>query len=385
MAHYYQLGKIPPKRHTVFRKDDGSLYHEELISTEGFSSNYSLVYHCNPPTKVTQIETPWTVAPEAAIEKNMQHRSFEGFKVVPHNDYLKSRTPVLFNSDVCISLAVPRQSTSTYFFKNSDAHEMLFVHEGSGKLFTIFGELPFKSGDHIIIPRAITYQIYFDTTENRLFILESFSPFRYPRRYTNSDGQLLEHSPFCERDIRKPGNLQTHTGKNDYKVLIKKNDMIYPYHYQHHPFDAIGWDGFHYPYIFSIHDFEPITGRLHQPPPVHQTFEGRNFVTCAFVPRLYDYHPDSIPAPYHHSNVDSDEVLYYVDGDFMSRNNIGKGQITLHPIGIPHGPHPGAIERSIGAKATEEIAVMVDTFRPLKITRQALDIEVEDYYKSWLD
>jgi homogentisate 1,2-dioxygenase len=385
MPHYHKLGKIPSKRHTVFRKPDGELYAEQLVSTEGFSDLYSITYHLYAPTRVLKIEDPVSVAPEIAYDNNMQHRSFKGFSVKAQDDYLKSRTAVLVNDDVHLSLAAPKKSMEGYFFKNSSADEMIFVHKGSGTLKTMYGKLTFSYGDHIIIPRGTVYQISFDTEENRLFIMESFSPIRFPKRYMNKVGQLLEHSPFCERDIRKPEELETIDRQGDFLVYIKRDGLMYPYHYASHPFDVIGWDGFHFPYILSIHDFEPITGRIHQPPPVHQTFEGRNYVTCAFVPRLYDYHPDSIPAPYHHSNVDSDEVLYYVDGDFMSRNNIEKGQITLHPIGIPHGPHPGAIERSIGKKETEELAVMVDTFKPLKITKAALVIEDKDYFKSWLD
>jgi homogentisate 1,2-dioxygenase len=271
-----------------------------------------------------------------------------------------------------------------YFYKNSGADEIIFVHIGSGTLNTIYGELKFKYGDYINIPRGTIYQISFDTEDNRLLIIESFSPVVYPKRYRNDYGQLLENAPYCERDIVVPSNLQTHDEKGDFKIMIKRADMMYPYTLASHPFDAIGWDGCHYPYIFSIHNFEPITGRVHQPPPVHQTFEAHNFVICSFCPRLYDYHPDAIPAPYNHSNVDSDEVLYYVDGDFMSRKHVEKGMITLHPIGIPHGPHPGTVEKSIGKKETLELAVMVDTFRPLWLTEYALGIESKDYYKSWI-
>ena len=235
-----------------------------------------------------------------------------------------------------------------------------------------------------MVPRGTIYQLEFESEDNRLFIVESASPIITPKRYRNGFGQLLEHAPFCERDIRKPQNLETHDEQGEFLFYIKKQDNIYPYYYLNHPFDLIGWDGYAYPYAFSIHNFEPITGRVHQPPPVHQTFAARNFVICSFVPRLYDYHPKAIPAPYNHSNIDSDEVLYYVDGDFMSRKHVEKGMITLHPGGIPHGPHPGTVEKSIGAKGTEELAVMVDTFRPLKLTRQALEIEDRDYYQSWL-
>jgi homogentisate 1,2-dioxygenase len=383
MPHYSNLGQIPHKRHTVFRRPDGGLYAEQLVSTEGFSDTYSLVYHCYPPTMVTAIGEPYSVAPEVAEGNNMQNRLLKGMQVAPADDYLESRVPVLVNKDVYISLAAPRKSMTDYFFKNSGADEMIFVHRGEGVLKTMYGNIPFKYGDHLLIPRGIIYQMHFNTEENRLFIVDSFTPMRFPKRYMNREGQLLEHSPFCERDIRPPKELETHDEKGNFLVKIKRDDRIWPYHYASHPFDLIGWDGHHYPFAFSIFDFEPITGRVHQPPPVHQTFETPAFVVCAFVPRLYDYHPDAIPAPYNHSNVDSDEVLYYVDGDFMSRNNIEKGHITLHPKGIVHGPHPGAVERSIGAKETKELAVMVDTFKPLMLTRQAFQIEDPDYYLSW--
>lgn len=385
MPHYHKLGSIPSKRHTVFRKADGSLYAEELVSTEGFSDVYSLVYHVHPPTNVLEIDDAYSVAPKVAIAHNMQHRSFQAFKAKPKDDYLESRVPILVNNDVYIHVAAPKKSMTDYFFKNSQADEVIFVHEGEGVLKTIYGDLKFGYGDHLVIPRGTIYQFEFKNENNRLFIVESFSPIRYPKRYVNKFGQLLEHSPYCERDIRQPDNLTTFDVKGDFKVLIKRDDLIFPYHYDHHPFDLIGWDGCHYPYALSIHDFEPITGRLHQPPPVHQIFEAHNYVICAFVPRLYDYHPDAIPAPYNHSNVDSDEVLYYVDGEFMSRKHVEKGQITLHPIGIPHGPHPGTVEKSIGAKQTNELAVMVDTFKPLKLTQQALELEDPDYYKSWIE
>jgi homogentisate 1,2-dioxygenase len=385
MPHYAKLGQIPKKRHTQFRKPDGSLFAEQLVSTAGFSDVYSLLYHSHPPTLVRQIDQAIAWAPDIALDQNIQCRSFLGFKIAQTDDYLASRIPVLVNQDVAIYLAAPRQSQTKYFFKNSGADEVIFVHIGKGQLRTIYGNIPFLPGDHLVIPRGTIYQIEFETTENRLFIVESYHPIRFPKRYLNSMGQLLEHAPFCERDIRGPSKLETHDEKGDFLVKIKRHDVITPFHYASHPFDLIGWDGFHYPFAFSIHDFEPITGRLHQPPPVHQTFETDQFVICAFVPRKYDYHPLSIPAPYFHSNVDSDEVLYYVDGDFMSRKSVEKGQITLHPIGIPHGPHPGTVEKSLGKEGTDELAVMVDTFNPLKITRQAMEIEDPTYYLSWLE
>ncbi len=382
--HYHSLGNIPHKRHTQFRKPDGSLYHEELFSTEGFSNLSSLLYHMHPPTQIVQVGDPLNVAPEVVVSKQLHHRSLQGFRIPPADDYLKSRTPVLVNADLKIILAAPTKGTSDYFFKNADADEILFVHQGSGTLRTMYGQLPFQYGDYVVVPRGTIYQIAFDGPDNRLFIVESYSPVVTPKRYRNDFGQLLEHAPFCERDIRKPTNLQPVDQQGEFLFYIKKEDQLYPYYYLNHPFDVVGWDGYVYPYIFSIHDFEPITGRVHQPPPVHQTFSARNFVICSFVPRLYDYHPLAIPAPYNHSNIDSDEVLYYVDGDFMSRKHVEKGMITLHPGGIPHGPHPGTVEKSIGAKGTEELAVMVDTFRPLQLTRAALEIEDPDYHKSWL-
>lgn len=385
MPHYHQLGSIPHKRHTQFRKPDGTLYSEQLFSTEGFSDDYALLYHCHPPTQIIRTEPQQDVSPQIAEEKMLKHRSFEGFKVPRIDDYLHSRIPVLVNGDCHIVLAAPRKSTTDYFYKNTDGDEMIFIHEGSGKVITQYGQLPFSYGDYIVLPRGTIYQIHFDTPDNRLFIVESFTPLRYPKRYVSRRGQLMEHSPYCERDIRPPQDLLTIDQKGDFLIKAKKKGVLYGLHYGTHPFDVVGWDGCCYPFVFSIHDFEPITGRVHMPPPIHQTFETDSFVVCSFVPRLFDYHPQAIPAPYNHSNIDSDEVIYYVDGDFMSRKSVTRGMITLHPAGIPHGPHPGAVEKSIGAKETKELAVMVDTFRPLMLTRQALEIENQDYVMSWAE
>lgn len=385
MPHYHSLGSIPHKRHTQFRRPDGKLYSEQLFSTEGFSSNYSLLYHIYPPTQIIKTEEPVDVSPKPSTDNILKHRSYQGFSIKPTADYLESRKVVLYNNDVQISLAAPQQSTTDYFYKNADADEVLFVHEGIGTLKTQYGKLPFSYGDYLVIPRGTIYQIAFDTPENRLFIVDSFSPVTFPKRYLSKYGQLLEHSPYCERDIRKPQDLETIDEKGEFLIKVKKRGLMYNIWYANHPFDVVGWDGCEYPYAFSIHDFEPITGRVHQPPPVHQTFDAHNFVICSFVPRLYDYHPDSIPAPYNHSNIDSDEVLYYVDGDFMSRKHVTRGMITLHPGGIPHGPHPGAVEKSIGAKETKELAVMVDTFHPLMMTKDAQGIEDENYIMSWAE
>ena len=384
MPRYHKLGKIPHKRHTVFKKEDGSIHFEQLFGTIGFDGMSSLLYHLHPPTKVKEIHGSIKVAPEIAIDKNMQMRAFKGFNILEKNDNLEARVPVLTNKDVTLWLASPKESMNNYFYNNVDADEVIFIHKGKGTLLTQLGNIQFDYGDYLVIPRGMIYQIAFESKENKHFIIESFHPVYTPKRYRNWFGQLLEHSPYCERDLRVPEELKTFDEKGSFMVKIKKEGILYDYEYASHPFDVVGWDGYNYPYAFSIHDFEPITGRVHQPPPVHQTFETPAFVICSFCPRLYDYHPDAIPAPYNHSNIDSDEVLYYVDGDFMSRNDIEIGQITLHPAGIPHGPHPGAYERSIGQKQTEELAVMVDTFKPLMITKQALGLELKNYYKSWI-
>ena len=385
MPFYHKLGKIPPKRHTQFRKEDGSLYYEQLFGTIGFDGMSSNLYHEHRPTMVKKIIKSYSVAPKVVKANNIQSFRFKGFQVPQEEDYLQSRKTILTNTDCNIILAAPKNSLTNYFYKNTDADELIFIHRGTGKLKTLLGNLDFKYGDYLLIPRGIIYQIDFDSDDNRLFIVESYRPIYTPKRYRNWFGQLLEHAPFCERDLRQPQELETHNEKGDFLMKIKKQDEIIEMMYASHPFDVVGYDGYNYPYAFSIHDFEPITGRIHQPPPVHQTFETDAFVVCSFVPRLYDYHPDAIPAPYNHSNIDSDEVIYYVDGDFMSRNDIEKGHISLHPAGIPHGPHPGATERSIGKKETEELAVMVDTFKPLKITEEALKISDGDYYKSWIE
>lgn len=382
MPIYHALGHYPEKRHIVFRQPDGSLYQEELVGSQGFSGLSSLVYHLHPPTCVLQVGEPYSVKPEIAVETNMRCMSFNGFNIKSDPDFLDSRKVLMVNADIHIGLAAP-ESGNRYFYKNTDADELFFVHKGCGVLETMFGDIPFEDHDYLLIPRGVVYKMSFNTTENRLLFCECFSPVYTPNRYRNGFGQMLEHSPFCERDIKRPQNLKTINEKGSFELKIKKNGLIFPYIYEYHPFDVTGWDGYFYPYAINIHNFEPITGRIHMPPPVHQTFEGQNFVICSFLPRLYDYHPKAIPAPYHHSNIDSDEILYYVEGEFMSRNNIQQGQLTLHPAGIPHGPHPGAIERSIGKTETRELAVMIDPFNPVSITKTGLELQVTDYHKSW--
>jgi len=395
MPYYVSAGVIPHKRHTQFHKANGELHSEQLFSTEGFSNDSSLLYHLYPPTVITSTDIPFDVKPELDPLVLLQHRSFAGFMIKSCRDFLESRQPILINKDCHISLASPLQSMEQYFYKNADADELIFVHEGSGFIMTQYGKLDFRYGDYIVIPRGTIYQIHFDGSDrngdagsdpsiNRFLIVESFSPIRFPKRYVSKNGQLLENSPYCERDLRIPIFNGAIDQQGDFLIKVKKQGMRYGLHYASHPFDVVGWDGCNYPFILSIHDFEPITGRVHQPPPVHQTFEAGNFVVCSFVPRLFDYHPQAIPAPYNHSNIDSDEVLYYVDGDFMSRRNVTRGMITLHPSGIPHGPHPGTVEKSIGVKETKELAVMIDTFHPLQLTKQAISIENPDYVKSWM-
>ena len=385
MPRYHKLGDIPSKRHTVFKNKNGRFYYEELFGTIGFDGMSSLMYHTQRPTQVKEILKTYSISPKAAIENNLKSMMLVGFDIERETDFLKSRKVILFNNNCQISLASPTKSLKEYFYKNTDSDEVIFIHKGSGKLRTFLGNIDFKYGDYLVIPRGVIYQIDFNEENNRLFIVESKSPVYTPKRYRNWFGQHLESSPYCERDLHPPSELETFDEVGDFLLKIKKDDSIHECVYAAHPFSIVGWDGYNYPYKFSIHDFEPITGRVHQPPPVHQTFETSNFVICSFVPRLYDYHPNAIPAPYNHSNIDSDEVIYYVDGDFMSRKNVDEGYISLHPAGIPHGPHPGLMEKSIGKKETKELAVMVDTFQPLKVTDYAVKIDDGKYYQSWLE
>jgi homogentisate 1,2-dioxygenase len=385
MPFYTRLGEIPPKRHTQFRQPDGSLYKEELVSSYGFSGIYTNLYHIYAPTLVKEVGAvkPYSYDYERQYGLKQTHLKTSIMESTG-SDYLDARLPLLGNRDVTLIMVLTDSLSMPYYYKNGEADEVLFIHEGSGILASQMGEVEFRPGDYVVIPRTTIYQIRPNPGRLRMMITESFSPVETVRRYRNDMGQLMEHSPYCERDIRPPFRLQPELKKGEFLVKIKKGGAIHDYLYEHSPFDVIGWDGCLYPYALSIHDFEPITGRIHQPPPVHQTFQGHNFVICSFVPRLFDYHPQSIPAPYNHSNIDSDEVLYYVDGNFMSRRGIDVGSFTLHPGGLPHGPHPGTVEASIGAKETLELAVMVDTFKPLFLTRQAMEYLDNSYPYSWI-
>ncbi|WP_370090187.1 homogentisate 1,2-dioxygenase [Ekhidna sp.] len=384
MTYYHRLGEIPPKRHTQFRQPDGSLYAEELVSSRGFSGIYSNLYHTYPPTRVEKVgkSIPWKE--EIAKDYTLKQTHLNTSKVeTTGDDFLEARKVLLKNKDVSMSICHPTSRKMDYYYKNGQEDEVIFIHDGNGYLYSQFGKLRIKQGDYVVIPRTTIYRLEWDEGPLKLLIIESTNPVETVKRYRNELGQLLEHSPYCERDIRPPSELVTESEKGDYLMKIKHSDMLHDYHYAHSPFDLVGWDGYLYPYALSIHDFEPITGRIHQPPPVHQTFQAHGYVICSFVPRLFDYHPQAIPAPYNHSNIDSDEVLYYVEGNFMSRKGIDRGSFTLHPGGLPHGPHPGTVEASIGAKETEELAVMLDTFGPLYVTETGLQYVDDQYPMSW--
>ncbi|WP_335873045.1 homogentisate 1,2-dioxygenase [Bacillus sp. 2205SS5-2] len=381
--YYRQMGSIPHKRHTQFTKKDGTLYREQVMGTRGFSGSQSILYHHHMPTEVVKSELVGCYLPQYEQGQALKHRHFLTSKQSVSKDALQGRTYLLGNDDLLIGTARVKEDMKSYY-RNGDGDEMLFVHYGSGKLETMFGSLTYRKGDYVIIPIGTIYRVL-PQEETKFLFVESFSQITTPRRYRNEYGQLLEHSPFCERDLRGPEELLTFDETGEFEVLTKSRGQLHSHILNHHPLDVIGWDGYLYPWVFNIEDFEPITGRVHQPPPVHQTFEGNNFVICSFVPRLYDYHPESIPAPYYHSNVNSDELLYYVEGNFMSRKGIEKESITLHPLGIPHGPHPGTTEASIGKKETLELAVMIDTFKPLKIVEDAKEIEDEQYMFSWIE
>ncbi|MBC7876819.1 MAG: homogentisate 1,2-dioxygenase [Anaerolineales bacterium] len=383
MPFYHKLGSIPHKRHTQFKKSDGKLYREEVMGLEGFSSIQSIVYHHFLPPRVKQTEDLGPAKPEYVDFGPIRHRAFKTAQTPLGPDPVSARIPILGNNDVILGVSRAKDSMD-YFYRNSQAYETWWVHEGSGTLKSQFGNLPFRKGDYIVIPFGTTWQMQLDE-ECKFFTIENPSQIEPPKRYRNHYGQLLEHAPYCERDIRVPEELETHTERGEFDLRIKVRDRLSRHVLDHHPFDVIGWDGYLYPWIFNIEDFEPITGRIHQPPPSHQTFDGHNFVVCSFVPRLFDYHPEGIPAPYNHSNIQSDEIIYYAEGNFMSRKGIDRSDISMHPFGLSHGPQPGMTEASIGKKETQELAVMVDTFHPLNLTKQAVEMEKTEYMSTWLE
>lgn len=383
MPFYHKLGSIPHKRHTQFKKTDGKLYREEVMGLEGFSSIQSIVYHHFLPPRVQRTEDLGSAKPEYVDFGPIRHRAFKTAQTPPGPDPVSARIPLLGNNDVILGVSRAKDSMD-YFYRNSQAYETWWVHEGSGTLKSQFGNLTFRKGDYIVIPFGTTWQMQLNE-ECKFFTIENPSQIEPPKRYRNNYGQLLEHSPYCERDIRVPEELETHTERGEFDLRIKVRDRLSRHVLDHHPFDVVGWDGYLYPWIFNIEDFEPITGRIHQPPPSHQTFDGHNFVVCSFVPRLFDYHPDGIPAPYNHSNIQSDEIIYYAEGNFMSRKGIDRSDISMHPFGLSHGPQPGMTEASIGKKETQELAVMVDTFHPLNLTKQAVEMEKTEYMSTWLE
>jgi homogentisate 1,2-dioxygenase len=384
MTYYYRLGRVPRKRHTQFRQPDGSLYHEELVGIRGFTGIKSLLYHLYPPTQVHKILLEQVVTLEFEELGPLQHRHLRTGKAAPGGDAIAARIPLMANADVYISVAQPTEPMS-YWYRFAQGDEVIFIHDGSGILESQFGVLHYRPGDYLVIPTGVIWRILPDAdVAQRMLIIEVQGHIEPPARYLNRYGQFLEHAPYSERDLRLPETLIPHDEFGNFEVRVKARDRITTYVYHHHPLDVISWDGYLYPYAFNIADFEPVTGRIHQPPPVHQTFEAPGLVICSFVPRLFDYDPLAIPAPYNHSNVDSDEVLYYVEGNFMSRKGVERSSMTVHPNGIPHGPHPGMYEGSIGKERTDELAVMVDTFRPLKLTRQAVELEDKHYAYSWI-
>ncbi|HIG48159.1 MAG TPA: homogentisate 1,2-dioxygenase [candidate division Zixibacteria bacterium] len=379
---YVQLGDVPVKHHIQFKQPDGTLYKEQLFGTQGFSGRSSTMYHIHLPTCVSEIERIGERRLEAVPDDMLKHRHLKTRSFQAQGDAVSGRIPLCFNNDVILAYARTTDRMS-YFFKNADGDEALYIHQGSGRLESMFGTLSYTSGDYLIIPRGTIYRLVEETVDTEIFVVESLSPIEIPRRYRNEYGQLLEHAPYRERDIRVPDTLETHRKDGRYKVRILARGIFHDYYYDFHPFDIVGWDGYVYPWAFNIHNYQPITGLVHMPPPTHQTFEAHNYIICSFVPRMLDYHPDAVPAPYHHSNIDSDEVIYYANDKFGSRRGIEEGSVTVHPSGIPHGPQPGATEASIGVKETKELAVMVDTFHPLQITKQALEVEDPTYAMSW--
>lgn len=384
MPFYHRLGILPQKRHTQFRKPDGSLYREQVMGTKGFSGIQSILYHCHSPTRLKQVERLGRASVEYADYGPLRPRLFKSKEIPESADPISGRCVLMGNADVTIAVARPTQSME-YHYRNGEGHEMFFIHQGEGTLHSQFGKLDFGPGDYLNIPISTTWRMELRGGEHRMLVFESPNGFEPPKRYRNEYGQLIENSPYCERDIRVPGELETHDETGDFEIRVKARGEFHCHILDHHPFDVVGWDGYLYPYAFNIGDFEPITGRIHQPPPVHQTWEGWNFVICSFVPRLFDYHPLSIPAPYNHANVNSDEVIYYAQGNFMSRKGVDQYDLSLHPSGLPHGPHPGTVEASIGKQRTEELAVMIDTFHPLQVTPFASKYEDERYAYSWIE
>jgi homogentisate 1,2-dioxygenase len=378
---YHRLGQIPRKRHVQFR-DNGRLLVEEVLGFEGFSGNESILYHLESPCRIQEAgefepieHTEWV--PDAHV-----HRHLETGGLAPEGDPISGRRTLMWNGDIEAAICKPEAGADA-FYRNGEGDELFFVHEGSGTLETVFGSVPFKQHDYVYVPRGTTYRFELDSTPQLWLVFHTPGEIETPNRYRNRYGQLLEHAPYSQRDFHPPEELQTHRDGGEHELIVRVRGGLQHYTLDYHPFDVVGWDGYVYPYSFNVHDFEPRTGRLHLPPPTHQTFQGPNFVICSFCPRELDYDPEAVPLPYHHSNVHSEEIIYYVSGEFGSRKGIEAGSITVHPSGLPHGPQPGLVEKSLGARRTEELAVMWDTFKPLRLTPLARELDDPAYAYSW--
>jgi homogentisate 1,2-dioxygenase len=391
MPFYQRLGELPRKRHVVFRDSgsngSGRLLTEEVMGFEGFSGLESILYHLQSPCRVVELGEFEPIVRDEWVPETHAHRHLRTWDVPAGGDAVGGRRLLLWNDDVEISLCRPTEVMGS-FFRNGERDEVIFVHEGSGTLETIFGELPYRPGDYVVVPRGTTYRVVPESGragQQRFLVFETPGLITIPKRYCNEHGQLMEHAPYYHRDIHPPTELRTHRERGEHVVKVRVRGGFQTYVLDYHPFDVVGWDGYVYPWTFSIHDFEPITGRIHMPPPSHQTFAGPNFVICSFCPRKLDFDPEAVPIPYHHSNLQSEEMIYYVDGNFSSRRGIEVGSVTLHPSGLPHGPQPGLAEQSLGSTETRELAVMCDTFRPLRLTALAGDLDDGKYMYSWAE
>ena len=390
MPYYFHLGKLPPKRHIQFRRPDGALYSEEVFGTEGFVGPTTTLYHINPPTQVTGWKALYSTQVEYVETDSMRMRHLKTMPLKAKGDPVTGRVVLFGNADCEMSICVPAEPME-YHYKNGMGDECVFVHYGTGTVYSTFGTLKFRERDYIVLPKGTTYRMVFDEPAEgdpppRFLVIETANGSHIlppPRYLSRKSAQFLEHAPYCERDLRLPELPLTYDERGTFEVRIKARGSVHSYHYDYHPLDVVGWDGCYYPFLFNVDDFSPITAKHHMPPPTHQTFEAHNFVICSFCPRTLDWHPEAIPIPYNHSNIDSDEVLYYVAGDYTARKGIEIGSVTVHPQGIPHGPHPGTVEASIGKSWTNELAVMCDTFRPLFATKAALEMDDPAYPESW--
>ncbi len=380
---YVSLGSVPPKRHTQVRDDaSGELLVEEVMGYEGFSGNESILLHLQSPCDVAEVGSFEPLVLEEWVPDAHVHRLTQSAGLAPGGDFVSGRRVLMFNDDVELAICRPAEERDG-FYRNGEGDEVIFVHEGRGVFETIFGALPYRAHDYVVIPRGTTYRVRCDDAPQRWLTFHTPGEIETPNRYRNRYGQLLEHAPFSQRDFHPPGSLDTHRERGEFELVVRVRGGHQRFVLEHHPFDVVGWDGYVYPYSFNIHDFEPKSGRLHQPPTVHQTFQGPNFVICSFCPRQLEWDPLAVPIPYHHSNLQSEEVIYYVDGQFGSRAGVGAGALTLHPSGLPHGPQPGRVEAALGATHTDELAVMCDTFRPLRLTALAHELGDPSYALSW--